>query len=584
MSKNDQIHLEMHFKNWLQERAAGLTDVDPFEYYCVEQFLKSFTLSDEEIEYGLVGAPSDGGIDAMYFLVNREVVRVDTVLDPKGASTIHLILMQIKNSNEGFKPTEIDKVYFFVDDLLDLTRPVAHEMKQKYHGELIELIQTFKDKYQFIAAEFPSITVEYYYVTRGDEIAPHPTAHTSAKRLKERINQHLSKAEVSVNFVNLQALLEQVQKRPLTVRKLQWTESPMQTEEGYIGLVSLNNYHKFIQDENGDLSQRIFESNVRGFQQSTSVNKQIRESLETYRNIDFWLLNNGITILATKAGTIGGPRQLSLADPQIVNGLQTSREIYDYFIQIKPQNENRNVLVRVIQTEDEDVYDKIVKATNSQNDMPPASLRATDRIHRQIEELFKQYGLFYDRRKGFHKDQGKPIGKIVAVNQLLQALVAIVLQRPDDARARPGNYLKDESRYESVFGKDKHPLSVYLKCIHLMRRIDEFLTNKAESRIQEAERPFSRADKRNVRFYVATCLACELTGKAKPTGAEMLGIDTTKINDSSVESCFDVVWKVYVESGRDDDIAKSPKFSTKILEEMISKFPNGLNGGPLKSD
>jgi hypothetical protein len=42
----------------------------------------------------------------------------------------------------------------------------------------------------------------------------------------------------------------------------------------------------------------------------------------------------------------------------------------------------------------------------------------TDQIHRDIEELFKGSGLFYDRRKGFYKDQGKPIKKIVSVNLL----------------------------------------------------------------------------------------------------------------------------------------------------------------------
>jgi len=150
----------------------------------------------------------------------------------------------------------------------------------------------------------------------------------------------------------------------------------MQTGEGYIGLVRLSDYYRFVQDENGDLSRRIFESNVRGWQPSTPVNSQIRQSLEVEHPVNFWLLNNGITILSSKAGTVGGLKKLGIQDPQIVNGLQTSRAIYNYFHDLSPAKDERTVLVRVIETEDEDVYDQIIKATNSQNTMQPASLAA----------------------------------------------------------------------------------------------------------------------------------------------------------------------------------------------------------------
>src|SRR5262245_17804640 len=83
--------------------------------------------------------------------------------------------------------------------------------------------------------------------------------------------------------------------------------------------------------------------------------------------------------------------------------------------------------------------------------MQAESLRMTDQIHRDIEEIFKAADLYYDRRKGFYKDQGRPIKKIVSVNAVAQAVISIMLQRPDDARARPGDYFKDENRYRSIF-------------------------------------------------------------------------------------------------------------------------------------
>jgi hypothetical protein len=71
-----------------------------------------------------------------------------------------------------------------------------------------------------------------------------------------------------------------------------------------------------------------------------------------------------------------------------VSNYQTSREIFAYFnkhgTNVVP-NDKRTLIVRVINTSDSSIQDSIIKATNSQNRMMPASLRMTDQIHRDIE-------------------------------------------------------------------------------------------------------------------------------------------------------------------------------------------------------
>jgi hypothetical protein len=195
-----------------------------------------------------------------------------------------------------------------------------------------------------------------------------------------------------------------------------------------------------------------------------------------------------------------------------VNGLQTSREIFGYFNKSGvpvAENDTRTLLVRVIQTGDASLQDAIIKATNSQNRMLPASLRMTDQIHRDIEELFKKFDLYYDRRKGYYRDQSKPIRKIVSVNDVVQAVVSIILQRPDDARARPGDYFKDDVRYRSVFADARISLESYLICTQLVRRIERFCdSNNVEN-----------LDERNLKFYVAAFLTREIT---KLTNTETL--------------------------------------------------------------
>ena len=134
---------------------------------------------------------------------------------------------------------------------------------------------------------------------------------------------------------------------------------------------------------------------------------------------------------------------LVLTEPAVVNGLQTSNEIYHYF-QADPEKldtENRNILVRIIVPESEDSRDKIILATNNQTNIPKSSLRANDPIHLQIELYLKGRGLYYDRRKNYYKNQGKKSTEIVSVSFLSQCMISLILQKPDYARARPSTLL-----------------------------------------------------------------------------------------------------------------------------------------------
>ncbi len=307
-------------------------------------------------------------------------------------------------------------------------------------------------------------------------------------------------------------------------------------DDSYVCLVHLKDFAEFLQDEPGVLAERIFESNVRGYQSDYPVNKQIKDSLGNANvNANFWLLNNGITILGSRV-TPAGSRGLSIEDPQIVNGLQTSREIFAYFAaNLRKEKDTRSVLVRVIQIADSAVQDLIIKSTNSQTKMSGASLRMTDQIHRNMEELFKKVDFYYDRRKGFWRDQGKAAAKIVSVNTVAQAVVSIVLQRPDDARARPGNYFKDDNKYELVFGESALDLPAYLTCVQLLRRVEDFLANKE----------IDRADQKNLKFYVLALLARALTSCRQPRSQLLLDIDIAKIDDKQINLCFQQASRVY---------------------------------------
>jgi len=569
MGQNEVIALDANFDTWKTNRFLGAKrNFNAFEYYSIEQFLRPYGLSDSQLQSGLIGGARDGGVDAFYFLVNGELVDSETELDPKEPNKANVIVFQTKEG-AGFSPPAIDKLYWFTDDLLCLGRKKA-DYHSEYRPELVTLMRQFKDKYGMIVGEGPSLHLTYYYITKLDCLH-NADCDRSVEKVKEKVLEHFKDAVSGFHFVNAAALLTQVRSRPLKEKAIKWVSQPMPTEEGEVGLVKLTDFYSFLQDDKQELAERIFDSNVRGYWKSTPVNKKIGETLRNPGAADFWMLNNGITMLAADI-TNDGYLQEKVIDPQIVNGLQTSRQVFRYYKAGKdlPQNDNRRLLVRIIKTGDKQIRDAVIRATNSQNPMPHEVLRATDDIHWQIETLFEIYGLFYDRRKGHARDEGQPVAKIVSVIEVLQAMLCVVVQRPDDARARPRDYFKKDEDYNKVFGDGVYDLNIYYKCSQLMQMADEYLDTL----------PLELIHRRNLLPYVCMHSTNAALQNGYTSPGELLKMDVGSYKNALPNS-FAKVQKIYerlaekhaVDGEPDfDGLAKGPRLLKTLLTDLRRRF------------
>ena len=221
------------------------------------------------------------------------------------------------------------------------------------------------------------------------------------------------------------------------------------------------------------------------------------------------------------------------------------------------------VLVRIIKTNDSEVRDRIIRATNRQTAVSPASLRATDELQRKIETFFYGHELFYDRRKNYYRNISKPKDKIVSISGLAQAVMAMGLSRPDTARARPSTLLKSDSDYERVFD-EKTPLAAYLWAAKAQRQVDTFmLSTEAETSAQE---------RTNLKFYVGMLAAAKLLGKKVRAPSELasLGDEDRGVEEADLGECLEVVRGAMkgLEERRGeaaDKIAKGPDLVGEVL-------------------
>ncbi|MBZ5676270.1 MAG: AIPR family protein [Acidobacteriia bacterium] len=492
---------------------------------------------------------------------------------------IRIMVFQSKSSlsDTGFKPDEIDKFGFFINDLLDMTNS-AKTLQGKYTPQILSLMGAFKSTYLSVAQSFPALHIEFYYVTRGDGTSLNSAATASKNRVLAAVQRHRGKGNnkdsVSFSAIDTAQLLVYVRRRRRSSRTIKWKGQSIPIGTGYVGMVRLGDYFDFLKDESGDLDELIFESNVRGNQGRTSVNRQMRAALDAGSPPDFWQLNNGVTVTCASISPIDA-YSLSVDDAQVVNGLQTSRQIFGHFSDTKDsKNDARVVLVKLIPVSDDAVRDKIIRATNNQNPIKASALLLTGEVHRDIEDLFKQHGLYYDRRPGFYKDQGKPIAEIVSFNEVTQAAIALLLHRPDDSRARPGDYVgasegkKAGEKHKLLFRPRKASkvveLSAYLKCVLIVRKVETFL---------DAISSLDYGDRRNLLFYIAYYLSCKITGSRTPSVEAVFDIRSASLTQESLQDAFKLVNGFYLRLSKKaesrDVVAKGPD----LLAALKKKLP-----------
>lgn len=268
------------------------------------------------------------------------------------------------------------------------------------------------------------------------------------------------------------------------------------------------------------MRQYIFTFNVRDYQGNVEVNKDIHKTLESDNKLDFWWLNNGITVLSSKA-TVAG-KIISLDDVQVVNGLQTTNTIYNYLKNSSGDDEKdknrsiliRSILIRIIATNNTESINRIIKATNFQTPIPPASLKATDPIQSDIENYFLSKNWYYDRRKNYYKNMGKPIDRIISIPYLAQSVMAIVLREPDISRSRPSSIIKTDSEYKRVF-KEKSNLEVYMFCVEVMKQVELFIRSTVSEKSKQDNDTFWRhtSPLRILSFHLAMLFIVKLLCK-----------------------------------------------------------------------
>jgi AIPR protein len=146
----------------------------------------------------------------------------------------------------------------------------------------------------------------------------------------------------------------------------------------------------FLYDTYKKYETRLFSANVREYlgsrKSDSNINFGIKNTAE-HDHEDFWVFNNGLTILVNKYSfeEKGVKKRLNVSGMSIVNGAQTTGAIGTLD---RPPNVGMLVPVRFVETNSSELVRSIVQFNNSQNKITASDFRSADIVQRRLKEEF----------------------------------------------------------------------------------------------------------------------------------------------------------------------------------------------------
>lgn len=465
-----------------------------FLFFSVFNLLKDLKVPYEEIVDGIVDGADDYGVDAIFVFSSGMLLAEDDDLDEQinKDDKVKIQLIQVAR-DAGFSETALLKIKNGIEHIFDLKKKLDGNDNFRSKEKLIRKV--WEKCFQLGIVK--NIEIEIVYVSLSDN----EKIGAKIKNLEKTICSYLEEQQLkNINFlyIGIPTLYKLIATESYE-KELIFKEITTYAEQfnphiiGYYGLIKLKDFLAFITEDDGKISEKYFEGNIRDFYGlSKKVNQKIKKTILSNAKINFWCLNNGITIICDNANPFG--KKLKLFNFHIVNGCQTAHVLYECRKTIK-FDEQSEILVKVIQTKNENIANDIIDATNSQTSVTPLSLHSNDLVQKNIQEHFIKYSkkpLFYERRLNYYKRRNKPINRIVSMMKLFQVSYSVFDKKPSVARGRPTESFEKDYKniFDTAFDYDAY-LFAYLLYLNLSNiNREERRANLQESLVLTAARKY----------------------------------------------------------------------------------------------
>lgn len=548
-----------------EQELTGLEESERFEHLAAfvtikRQYSETFSTSDV-----VTGKGGDGGIDAFAAIVNGTLVtdadEFEDIATNLGHLEVTFIFVQAERSS-GFDSSKIGDFGFGVLDFF----ADSPQLKRNAHiEEAASLMTAIYAKGTRFKRGLPSCKL--FYVTTGKwQNDPDLVARMDAVVADLKKTQSFSVVEFHpVGADGIRTLYLQAKNaiaREFTFINKAVVPPIANVKEAYIGILPLSEVLTILRNDDGEITKSIFYDNVRDWQDYNEVNDEIRTTLTSDSNARFALMNNGITIIARDLVAVAN--KFTIEDFQIVNGCQTSHVLFEAAAE-NALSDSIMVPLRLIVTQDEDVINDIIRATNRQTEVKYEQFFALTEFPKQLEAFFNSFAegrrLYYERRSRQYDSQGVEKTRVVTQANLTRAFAAMFL---DDPHTVARSYKTIRSKLgKEIFGKDHQHMPYYVAAFALYRLEYLFRSHKIDPKYKPARYHVIYA----VRLLANSGLLPRMNAHAmKPYCEQILDSlwDTTKSDELFVRSIAAI--DVAADGSFSRDVIRTLPFTERVMK------------------
>ncbi|WP_201790534.1 AIPR family protein [Prescottella equi] len=549
-----------------------MDEADSFELFIAFNLFRDDILDQVELT-DLLLDENVIGVDLALLEVNGAIVNgpgdVDEICSRSKSLEVRLELAQVK------RPPHVD-----TSEILsfgDIAENILNNSISDKHPRLAAISKAFQSIFENYAArlkEKPNVSLTFV-TTASNQSVNDETVINRAETVRSRLADISFIGDVTFDIWGATKVYEAHQRRTnaneTTVVFEKVTNLPEMpgVDQALLGVVSVEELLKLIENEGGSLNEGIFYENVRGFKgEDNAVNKQIGETLRSESRALLPVLNNGVTVVSRSYAPQPGDKY-SLSGYQVVNGCQTSHCIHLAKADLDGSLKSVFVPIKIVVTKDDGIATEIIRATNSQTAVTDADLIALTKFQKRLEDYYSVdnmgIGLKYERRSGQFFFNQVTRTRIVTITEQMRAVAATFLDQPHVAARYPKDLYSEVG--ESIFD-DSHLLAPYAASAYAAYRLETAFRTSLEPEFKQIRYHILMAYK-----YVI------LDGKSAELNKTSIESNSKKIVDSlkgnNYVSKFRETAHIVVEAAGGDiptrDRLKRQQFTQELKTHFASK-------------
>lgn len=288
---------------------------------------------------------------------------------------------------------------------------------------------------------------------------------------------------------------------------------------GFMRLWDLHQMHKAMGD-------RFFERNIRyGMPDTSPANRAMEKAFKQMlvdQSVDasrFLFDHNGVTFSCEKFSQNGGG-EVTILEPRLLNGAQTITTIGRFLVKhedhpdinrVKERLKKIRVLAKVVSDATDNFVVSVTINNNRQTPIQPWNLRANDLIQLQLQDRFRELGIFYERQErsfeGHTAEELEELGIVEskAIGLLKLAQTFLASEGEIDKMRSMRTAFEDDKVYEMMFTDGR--LNADPRRIVLCYKVQERLGRITREIVERGMHKYAFLPKARLLLFALMCQA-----------------------------------------------------------------------------